>query len=141
MALKRKLEQAYLNLVFLAKMYFVEPIILSITFYWCAWERQLFYFNFIIKHSHLAQGQCGANLLLRSFVPGRSFSWVVTVRITLHIKCQLLELCDQQPEHNAASLLRKLLQFLSESGRTENYLWLYIKKCQRCFVQTRNNNI
>lgn len=31
-------------------------------------------FNFITKHSHLTSGQRGADLLLRSFVPGRSFS-------------------------------------------------------------------
>lgn len=31
-------------------------------------------FNFISEHFHLAPGQHGANLLLRSFVPGRSFS-------------------------------------------------------------------
>lgn len=84
LAVKMNVVEAYLNSVFLANTHFVEPIILSTTSCCCAWETVIL-FNFIIKHSHLASGQHGANPLLRSFVPGRSFSLVVTVRITLHI--------------------------------------------------------
>jgi len=51
--------QAYLNSVFLANTYFVEAIIFIHTF--LILREAVIVFNFIIRHSHLASGQHGAN--------------------------------------------------------------------------------
>lgn len=131
LALKGNLVQEYLNSVFPTNTYFVKLVILSITSCYCAWETVI-RFNFIIEHPHLALGQRGANLLLRIFVPRKSFSWVATVRIILHIKCQRLELCDQQPEHMLPLTNERTL--VSVWKRVERKLALSEgKRCQKFF--------